>query len=185
MMKYIYISLFILCSTATMKAQEKYSTKTGTITFEASVPSFEEVKATHSNVGAILKSSNGEFAALALVKGFRFKLALMEEHFNENYMESTAYPKAVVKGKLSNFNISELSENETEFLLKGNITMHGTTRALEEIVRVSLTGDSINLKTEFVLNPEDFNIKIPKIVANKIADEVNITANFSLSKSDL
>ena len=69
-------------------SQEKYLTKTGTLVFEASVPSFEEIKATNTNVTAIFNASNGEFATLALVKGFRFKNALMEEHFNESYAES-------------------------------------------------------------------------------------------------
>ena len=69
-------------------SQEKYLTKSGVLNFEASVEYFEEIKATNTNVTAILNTSNGQFAALALVKGFRFKNALMEEHFNENYAES-------------------------------------------------------------------------------------------------
>ncbi len=184
MKKIIYIFTFLIL-TFSSYGQEKYSTKTGSITFEASVPSFEEVKAVHSNVGSILKSSTGEFAALALVKGFRFKLALMEEHFNENYMDSSEFPKAVVKGVLQDFDISEVEEQGKDYLLKGSITIHGVTRSLEEIVTVSSNADGLNVSSEFVLNPEDFNIDIPKIVANKIADEVNITAVFTLSKSDL
>ena len=74
-------------------SQEKYLTKTGLLNFEASVPSFEEIKATNTNVTAIFNAANGQFATLALVKGFRFKNALMEEHFNESYAESDSYPK--------------------------------------------------------------------------------------------
>ena len=91
-------------------AQEKYSTKNGTIVFEASVPSFEEVKAKNENVSAILNVETGDFASLVLINGFRFKVALMEEHFNENYMESSKFPKAILKGKLKDFSTSKLSE---------------------------------------------------------------------------
>ena len=78
-------------------SQSKYLTKSGLLNFEASVEAFEEIKATNNNVTAILNTENGQFAALALVKGFRFKNALMEEHFNENYAESDEHPKAIFK----------------------------------------------------------------------------------------
>ncbi len=90
MKKIAFVVLIALCSFAPI--QEKKLTKTGTITFEASVPSFEEVKGKNTAVTCILNTSNGEIAALALMKGFRFKVALMEEHFNENYIESSKFP---------------------------------------------------------------------------------------------
>ena len=106
------IFLFVLVSVNCL-AQSKYLTKTGTVNFEASVPSFEEVKASNNSVTAILNTENGEFAALALVKGFRFKNALMEEHFNENYAESDKYPKAVFRGKITNLAEVDLKNDGT------------------------------------------------------------------------
>ena len=91
-MKNIYL-LFSFCSVVGF-SQEKYLTKSGVLNFEASVEAFEEIKATNTNVTAILNTANGQFAALALVKGFRFKNALMEEHFNESYAESDEYPQS-------------------------------------------------------------------------------------------
>ena len=85
-MKKVYL-LFIFISFIGF-SQEKYLTKTGLLNFEASVPSFEEIKATNTNVTAIFNVGTGQFATLALVRGFRFKNALMEEHFNESYAES-------------------------------------------------------------------------------------------------
>mgnify|MGYP000038271939 CR=1 FL=1 len=96
------VLLFIFISINSF-SQSKYYTKTGVVNFEASVPSFEEVKAHNKSVTAIFNSETGEFAALVFVKGFRFKNALMEEHFNENYAESDQYPKATFKGKILNF----------------------------------------------------------------------------------
>ena len=68
-----------------IQAQERFLTRTGEIQFEASIPSFEPVAAENKTVTAIINPKNGDIAALALVKGFRFENALMEEHFNENY----------------------------------------------------------------------------------------------------
>ena len=112
---------FLLLGTSTF-AQQKYLTKTGQISFEASVPSFEEVAAKNNSVTAILNTENGEFAALVLVKAFRFKNALMEEHFNENYAESHLYPKATFKGKIKDFDFKQLKDT---YKISGELTFHG------------------------------------------------------------
>lgn len=180
-MKYIIICLSIVF-TLSMMGQEKYSTKNGTIVFEASVPSFEEVKAKNENVSAILNVETGDFASLALINGFRFKVALMEEHFNENYMESSKFPKAIVKGKLKDFSVSKLTEGTSKYSLEGTITIHGVTKPFETLVLISQKGDNLLVESQFVLNPTDFNIEIPKIVSNKIAEEIQVNAKYSLLK---
>jgi len=177
----LFITLLILCLATSITAQGKYKTKTANITFEASVPSFEEVKGTNENVSAILNTETGEFASLALVTGFRFKMALMEEHFNENYMESSVFPKAIFKGKLEGFSISDVSEKISEYTLKGSLTIHGVTQPLVTQVKVKKVNNVIELVTEFILKPERFDIKIPKIVRNNIAEEVFVLAMYSLS----
>ncbi len=96
-MKKAITYIFIVLISSTLIAQSKYYTKSGSIDFEASVPSFEEVKAKNNTVTSILNTETGEIAALALVKGFRFKVALMEEHFNENYAETHKFPKATFR----------------------------------------------------------------------------------------
>lgn len=163
-------------------AQDKYITKNGTIDFEASVPSFEEVKAKNENVTGILNTANGDIAALALMRGFRFKVALMEEHFNENYMESEEYPKATFKGKLKNFDVNELSSSVKEYPLEGSLTLHGETKKINTTAKVSMKGGAISLSTEFAAKPGEFGIDIPKIVSSKIAEEINITVDFDLKK---
>lgn len=178
MNKIVFI-LFIFITTITV-AQEKYLTKTGTISFEASVPSFEEVASKNETVTAILNTENGEFAALALVKGFRFKNALMEEHFNENYAESHIYPKATFKGKIDDFDFSSLENN---YLISGELTFHGVTKKIDGIpVAISKNGEQISLSGSFKTNPSDYNIEIPKIVKNKIADNVMVDFEFKMQK---
>ena len=131
-MKKIKFLILVLISMSAV-SQNKYLTKTGSLTFEASVPSFEEVAAKNNSVTAILNTENGEFAALALVKAFRFKNALMEEHFNENYAESDSYPKATFKGKIENFNFDKLSEMDPSLPIDGSLTFHGVTKEIKAI----------------------------------------------------
>lgn len=161
--------------------QEKYGTKTGTITFEASVPSFEEVKAKNTNVSAVLDAASGKFAALALMKGFRFKVALMEEHFNENYIESSKYPKATFKGTILNFDGSSISGTE-QYVIKGTLNLHGVDKSLEVPATLSATDGQMQLSAQFVLRPEEFQIKIPSVVSNKISEDVHVSVIFQLQK---
>jgi hypothetical protein len=161
-------------------AQDRKITKTGEITFEASVPSFEEVKATNESVSCILNTKTGEIASLALVKGFRFKIALMEEHFNENYIESNRYPKAIFKGILNDFELSGLSASPKEFPLQGTLTLHGKSKEINTVALLSKKGNDIEIITDFSVDPLDFDIKIPKVVSNKVAKSVNIKSKFLL-----
>lgn len=171
-----------LGSVSLLLGQAKYSTKTGSIGFEASVPSFEEVKAANANVSAVLNSETAEFAALALVKGFRFKVALMEEHFNENYIESSKYPKAIVRGTLKDFVFSELSATPQRYELEGTINLHGKEQPLLIPVMLSKTTDgSLRLTTHFDVKPEAFDIKIPGIVRKKVSEEVKVSVELNLS----
>ena len=109
---------------------QKMLTKSGVISFDGSVPTFEPVKAKNESITCVLNASNGQLQSLALVKGFRFKTALMEEHFNENYVESVKYPKSILRGKLLNFEISELTDKPKEYTFKGNIELHGVKKDL-------------------------------------------------------
>lgn len=164
-------------------AQTKYLTKTGTVNFEASVPSFEEVKATNNSVTAIINTDNGDFAALVLIKGFRFKNALMEEHFNENYAESDKYPKATFKGVVQDFKTSKLSNQEKKFLIHGELNFHGKTKLLEDLTTyISTDGNSITISGSFKTSASDYDIKIPKIVRNKIAQDIEVFFKFNMKK---
>ncbi|NRB84362.1 MAG: YceI family protein [Winogradskyella sp.] len=181
MKKLSFIALLFL--NLSVLGQSKYLTKTGSIDFEASVPSFEEVAAKNNAVTAILNTENGEFAALALVKAFRFKNALMEEHFNENYAESDKYPKATFRGNINNFNFDGLGTSQILASVNGSLTFHGVTKDLEDILLTTkLVDGKIILSGSFKIMVSDFEIKIPKIVANKLSNEVEVDFNFELVK---
>ncbi len=177
----LLLSIIIMLISATFYGQ-KYITKTGNIKFEASVPSFEEVAAENKSASAVLETATGEFAALALMKGFRFKVALMEEHFNENYVESSKYPKATFKGKIEDFDVAKITATEKTFTITGDLTLHGKTKKVSSTAKISKSGNTIKITGSFNVKPEDFDIEIPKIVSKKVADKIAVDYNFLLNK---
>lgn len=155
-------------------SQQKMISKSGKITFEASVPSFEEVKATNSSVTFVLNPATGEIASLALMKGFRFKVALMEEHFNENYVESDQYPKAIFKGKIDGFDLNSLGVNPKDFSIKGKLELHGKSKDIVTTAKISKSASGIVITSAFSVNASDFDIAIPSLVKSKISNKINI-----------
>lgn len=158
--------------------QTKKLTKTGTIFFEASVPSFEEIKAISENVSCILDTKTGEISSLALIRGFQFKIALMEEHFNDSFINSAQYPKATFKGVLENFNINTLDGNPKTYKLSGKIKIKGKVKEITTTARLKKVNNDIEIATDFSLNTDDFGIEIPSILEKKISKKVNIKADF-------
>jgi hypothetical protein len=176
-----FLVLLIFLVTSNGFAQ-KLITKTGNLKFQASMPSFEEVAAENKSVSAVLEQSTGDFAALVLIKGFRFKVALMEEHFNENYMESEKFSKATFKGKIEDFDVSKITNTTKNFTLKGDLTIHGKTKTVSAIIKISNVPNGVYATGSFDVKPNDFDIDIPSIVSKKIADKVKIVYNFTLIK---
>lgn len=107
----------------------------------------------------------------------------MEEHFNENYAESDRYPKAIFRGKLEEFSLEKLS-SKSIFKINGMLTFHGETKKLEDIpLKFSNDGDIIQVSGSFKVNTSDFNIKIPKVVKDKVSETVEVFLNFALKKT--
>jgi len=177
-----FFALLVIICAGTNGFAQKLITKTGNIKFQASMPSYEEVSAENKSVSAVLEQSTGDFAALVLIKGFRFKVALMEEHFNENYMESEKFSKATLKGKIEDFDVSKITNTPKNFTLKGDLTIHGKTNPLTVILKISKAPNGVNATGFFEIKPEDFGIEIPNLVRKKIADKIKINYNFLLTK---
>ncbi|RZN84841.1 MAG: YceI family protein [Winogradskyella sp.] len=171
--------MLLLFVTTAVSAQ-KLIDKKGKITFEASEKTFEPVKATNGSVTAILNTETGEMASLALMKGFRFKNSLMEEHFNENYIESETYPKAKFRGKLLDFDYSNLGENTTSVTVDGKIELRGKEKQIKTTLNIKKSNGSIIMQGSFKVAPADFDIEIPSIVKKKIANEIIIYLDFNL-----
>ena len=122
-MKKIILLLLLLIHNLTV-AQDDKTTNSGIIHFEASVPLFEEVKATNIKTTCFLNPKTGAITSIALIKDFRFKIPMMEKHFNDYYMESADYPKTSFKGIIEGFNWNIIGTSPKEFKLKGILKMH-------------------------------------------------------------
>ena len=176
-----FVICFILWSLPQCLWSQKYMTRTGQITFQASVPTFEPIKATNQGTTAILDTQNGELAVLALVRGFRFRVALMEEHFNENYIESDTYPKTSFRGKIVDFDVSKLMDNLQKFTLQGVLSLHGVNQNIEIPVLVGTQREQIKIMTDFSVRSEEYEIEIPKLVRKQIAEVVKISVDLSMN----
>jgi len=159
-------------------AQKEMITKNGLINFEASVPLFEEIKASNEVVQCTLNINTGEIYSLALIKDFHFKIELMEEHFNEHYLESNHYPKATFKGRILGFNLNIIGTSPKEFKMKGRLEMHGKKKEITTLVFLKKVNNGLEIISNFSVATNDFNIKIPTVLSMKVAETVNIKTSF-------
>ena len=165
--------LAILLVLYPLHAQNKFSSSKCVIYFEASVPLFEAVEAKNEAVDCTLNSDKSEITFTAVIKKFQFKRDLMKEHFNSNYMESDRYSKATFKGIIEKFDLKVITETEKNFMIKGKLTIHGETRMIVVNAKIKKIGSGIQVKSNFILNTDDFNIEIPNTVIAKISKKVN------------
>lgn len=161
-------------------AQKEMTTTRGLLNFEASVPLFEEVAATNKSVSCALNIKTGSLKSVVQMKEFRFKLSLMEEHFNKKYLESDQYPNAYFKGTIEGFNWNIIGNSPKEFNLKGELKIHGKSRKVNTIVLIKKIENSLEIVSELTINIKDFNIEIPEMLSMKVAEKVNIRSNFLL-----
>ncbi|MDQ6472302.1 YceI family protein [Flavobacterium sp. LHD-80] len=166
-------TLLILLFTAfSLLAQDKFKTNSAVVNFEASVPFFEEVKAVNKLGTLVLEPETSTLICTVIIKDFRFKMDLMQEHFNDNYIESHRYPKAVFKGKIEKFDLKNIDETEREYDIKGKLYLHGKSKIISVKALMKRVPDGIQIVSTFPISVEDFNIEIPYVVANKISKTV-------------
>lgn len=177
-MKKLLIAVLLLSAGQTMLSQ-KMMTRTGEIKFDASMPDLVEIAATNKDASCIFDMTTGDFVALALVKSFKFKSPLMEEHFNENYMESSKFPKATFKGKINNFD-GKLSASKTSYELEGDLTIHGVTKKVKTKISLSQNAGKVTAVSNFTVKSKDYNIEIPNLVKEKFAENIKVTLDFDL-----
>jgi len=179
-MKIFGLIILGMLSVTHLSGQEKYITKDGQINFYSHTP-IEDIAAVNHEAACIIDAVTGEIFASVRMTAFHFEKALMEEHFNENYVESEKYPRAVFKGKILNHDaVNYKSKGNYPVNVEGEMTIHGETRKVVTDGTIEVSAEDIIAKTKFLLNPEDYEIKIPKVVRNNIAKKLEITVEFNL-----
>lgn len=181
MKKALNLLIIVLLFASSVSAQ-RYITKNGYIRFFSTTP-VEDIKAHNRQVQAALDSETGDFVFKVLMKSFGFKKALMQEHFNEKYVESHKYPNSTFKGKITNVDeINFSKDGEYPAKVEGKLTIHGVTQTISEEGTLKVEGDKVNAFAEFMVAVADYDIKIPAPVRENIAEEVKVTVDCNLKK---
>ena len=176
-MKYILLLYTFIFSQQVLFSQQFYTDK-GVTKFDGSKAAFEPIKASNNNTVSIIDSSDGQIAAVILISEFDFRLGLMQEHFNENYLESNVYPKSTFEGQIKNFSLEELNQDFKEHEIKGVLTIKGVNNDITTKAKIRKIDEKIELSSGFSVMLSDYKVKIPKIVFKKIDEEVKINLNF-------
>ena len=179
-MKKITIIICLLVSTINLSAQDLYKATDGEISFFSEAP-VENISAINKDVKALINPKNGEVAFIVTNIGFKFEKPLMEEHFNENYMESHKYKVSVFKGKIID-EIDFTKDGTFDVTAKGTLDIHGVIVEREIKGTLTISNGKINLATEFDVALKDHKIKIPKVVVKNIAEVVKVTVNINFAK---
>ena len=177
----VLLFTFILLATTSGLAQ-KYFTRTAEVSFFSEAPT-ENIEAQNRQVTCILNTDNGELAFSVQLMGFHFEKALMEEHFNENYVESHKYPKSTFKGKVLEFESIDLkSPGKHQVTVEGEMSLHGETKSIKANGELKVEGEEILLSSKFDMKIEDYKISIPKAVINKIAESIEVSLLATLTE---
>lgn len=173
-MKTLLLTAILSMATLSAFPQNRYFTKTGHIDFFSSTP-IEDIKANNDQVTSFIDTATGEMVFSVLMRSFQFEKALMQEHFNENYVESAKFPKATFEGKLIDAGkVGWDKPGEYPVKVKGNLTLHGVTKEVEADGSLVIESGRITGKSQFLIKPADYKITIPQVVKNNIAEQIKV-----------
>lgn len=176
-MKQMLIAVVLLVLTIPVFSQKRYFTKSGQISFAAGTAA-EDIDGVNKATTSVFDATTGQIEFAVLVKGFEFKRALMQEHFNENYLESDKYPKSVFKGKIVNIDkVNFQKDGSYPVTVKGVLDMHGVKKEIETTGTLKVTGETVHSDAAFTVLLADYKIEIPALVKDKVSKTVTIKIN--------
>ena len=174
MSKFFRLGVMILVLAGTAYGQGKFLCNEGNIVFYSHT-ALEDITAKNEEVASVIDAETGEIAVIVRISAFQFERKLMKEHFNENYLESEKYPKATFNGSI--LNNPEVDYNTAGLYavkLQGSMTIHGVSREIRAEGKLEVLQGGLHAKAKILLNPEDYGIKIPKVVRKNIANNLEI-----------
>ncbi len=180
MKRNVIVILTLWGFTLNVAAQDTFYTKSGKISFFSKAP-LEDIEANHKGVTCVLAKKTGMIQFSLLMKGFEFQKALMQEHFNENYLESDKYPKSTFRGQITNNSeVNYSSDGTYPAKVKGSLFIHGETREIETSGTIEVKNGKVIVKAEFPVLLSDYKISIPSINKDNISNTIRITVDCSL-----
>jgi polyisoprenoid-binding protein YceI len=178
-MKRLILLIVFIAPIFSIQAQYYYS-KEVKGHFYSDAP-LEKIEAENLKGSVVVNTKNNEVECAFNIEDFKFQNKLMEEHFNENYLESEKFPKATFKGKLDKWPGEGQIGDVTEAMVTGKMTMHGVENDFSGPATITILEDSnYEVKTRFKIKIADYDIKIPTAVFRKIAEEVEIDVEATL-----
>ena len=161
---------------------QEYFTKNGKISF-FSKTSLENISADNNQVISVLNTATGAVQFSLLNNAFHFPKAKMEEDFNQNYMESDKYPKSTFKGTITDMStFSPGKDGSYNVNVKGDLMIHGVSKNINAPATITVKDGKISSASSFKFLIKDYNIRIPTIVAGKIAESIEVTVNCNYEK---
>jgi polyisoprenoid-binding protein YceI len=162
---------------------QKYLTKTGYIRFYSDAP-LEKIEAGNRQVNAAMDAATGDFVFRVLMKSFEFQKALMQEHFNENYVESDKFPTATLLAKITNIKeVNFVKDGVYPVVIEGKLTIHGVTKTIKENGTLEIKQGKVIGKSKFMITLADYKIDIPGAVVKNVSKTVEITVEVTLDKA--
>lgn len=168
------LAFFLFLTLSVQVNAQRFIGKNGEVIFFSETP-IEDISAVNNKVSAVFDASTNDLVFQLNITDFKFPIALMQEHFNENYLESDLYPKSKFIGRVVNI----MDEQAT---VSGDLTIHGITNRINVVGSFIKSKNSVLINSQFIVKLKDYNIKIPKIVMYKIAEEIEVKVNIELIK---
>ncbi len=162
----------LFCLSLATNAQNVLISKSAEITFFSEAP-VENISAKNNSVNSILNTVTNDIAFIVSIRGFKFEKELMEEHFNEKYLESDKYPQATFKGKIQD-SIDWKKDGVYPVSATGTLSMHGVDKTVTEKGNIEIKGKEAHLSGSMTIAISDFKISIPKLLFQNIADTIKV-----------
>ncbi|NJN41324.1 MAG: YceI family protein [Flammeovirgaceae bacterium] len=165
----------ILLTIANIVLAQKYTTESSEVSF-FSKATMEDIKAANTKAKSIFVKDSGEVAFSIPIKDFEFDKNLMKEHFNEKYMETDKYPNSTFQGKITGYNSEITDEQQAKAI--GKLSIHGITKEVAIDGIIQFNEGKISMNSKFTIKLEDYKIKIPQLLWQNIAEEIEVSIEF-------
>lgn len=180
MKRNLFVLVMLLAAIRVVHAQDRFYTKAGKIEFFSKAP-LEDIQATNRTATVVLDSKSGAIQFSVIMKGFEFEKAMMQQHFNENYVESDKFPKGEFKGTITNNSEINYTKNGSyPAHVKGSLTIHGITHEIDNTGTIKVVDGKPQVSTSLNIKLSDYNIGIPAIVKDKISNSIKINIDCKL-----
>ena len=181
-MKKYWILLILVLGFFFQGLSQTYLTKNGIIRFYSDAP-LEKIEAVNQQVNTALLVPTGDFFFKVLIKSFNFEKAMMQEHFNANYLESDKYPEATFLGKITNIKeINFTKDGIYPATVDGKLTIHGQTQLVKQNGTIEIKNGAATAKAKFNILLSDYNISVANSLVDKIAKSIEVTVEMRMTE---